>query len=165
VIRVEYGAGGVRRGLQWRAVSGSGREEDPNVQVRGERERVAVQLLEAIDELGRAYEVTYIAGVVDEVDEKTIIDCTACGLQAAMVRSRGLRWEQQETATERPKRTHHLQVRCHEECTRFTFIRLARPAFACDLMMGAAALQQCAAAAAACLLLLLLLMMMRMWNH
>jgi hypothetical protein len=98
--------------LQWSAFSGSGRQEDPDVQVRGERECVAVQLLEAIDELGGAHNVTYAAGIVNQVDEKTIIDCTACGLQAGMVRGRGLRWEQQEAAAEGAKRAHHLQSHC-----------------------------------------------------
>ena len=84
MIRATYGGDEVWL-LQWSVVSGSGRQEDPDVQVRGERECVAVQLLKAIDELGRAHNVTYAAGTVNQVDEETIIDCTACGPQAAMV--------------------------------------------------------------------------------
>jgi hypothetical protein len=121
VIRARYGEDEVWL-LQW----SSGRQEDPDVQVRGERECIAVQLLKAIDELGRAHNVTYAAGVVNQVDEETIIDCTACGLQAAMVRGRGSRWEQQEAAAEGAKRVHHLQSRCCKEWARSAFIRLAR---------------------------------------
>ena len=121
VIRARYGEDEVWL-LQW----SSGRQEDPDVQVRGERECVAVQLLKAIDELGRAHNVTYAAGVVNQVDEETIIDCTACGLQAAMVRGRGSRWEQQEAAAEGAKRAHHLQSRCCKEWARSAFIRLVR---------------------------------------
>jgi hypothetical protein len=84
VIRVKHGEDEVWL-LQGSAVSGSRRQEDPDVQVRGERECVAVQLLKAIDELGRAHNVTYAAGAVNQVDEETIIDCTACGPQAATV--------------------------------------------------------------------------------
>jgi hypothetical protein len=102
VIRATYGGDEVWL-LQWSVVSGSGRQEDPDVQVRRERECVAVQLLKAIDELGRAHNVTYAASVVNQVDEETIIDCAACSLQAAMVRGRGLRWEQQKAAAEGAK--------------------------------------------------------------
>jgi hypothetical protein len=60
-------------------------QEDPDVEMRGESKCIGVQLLKSIAELLRAQIVKYAAGAVDEVDEKTMADSAACGLEAAGV--------------------------------------------------------------------------------